>query len=81
MKKIFAVQLCSGLNFGGFVSATLNTRNNANIEIIPEMEGTKIAGLWFMGKKCHKYVPVEHVKDIDFVLENGEAPVAGSGKV
>ena len=74
--QVFAVELHMGLNFGGFVTGTLNTRNNAGYTL----EETDF-GIRVKGPKCNKFIPWANIKGVDYTLENGEAPVAGSGKV
>jgi len=73
---IFAVELHMALNFGGFVTATLNTRNHTTYSL-KEVEG----GIRVQGAKCNKFIPWANIKGVDYVLENGEVPVAGDGKI
>ena len=75
-EKVFCINLHMAQNFGGFVTGTLNTRNHLGYSLEQVKEGIRVKG-----PKCNKLVPWTNIRDVDYVLDNGELPVAGETKL
>jgi hypothetical protein len=75
-EKVFCINLHMAQNFGGFVTSTLNTRNHTGYTLEETERGVKV-----VGPKCNKLVPWGNLRDVDYLLANGETPVAGETKL
>jgi len=74
--EVFAIELHAGVNFGGFVSGTINKRNNHSLELTEEINGIRVKG-----PKCNKLIPWAALKGVDYLNDDGSEPLAPKSKI
>ena len=70
--KVYGIVLQDGVNFGGQVKSSINMKNDTGHTFTETDKGIRVKG-----PKCNKLVPWSNLKDVDYYLEDGSAPVAG----
>lgn len=69
--RVYGIVLQDGVNFGGQVKSSVNTLNDKF-----SFQQTE-KGIRVRGHKCNKLVPWANLKDVDYYLDDGTAPVGG----